>query len=1571
MATQTRGANTGVNELGFTDPSNVTSEDVVCASAAGSDLDEMYCTFLAGSITSSSFDAFHFQVVAGIFYAGGGFVARVSKDGGSTYCSGHDIRSLIPSAACAGVGSTGWVLCSHSQAPSSEADWEQTDNRIRLSRGTGNSTLFVDYVEIRATYTPIVVPDAPTWAAQPFPLANRDLTELEVDWVAPAGGDAPTGYDLQWDTDSSFPTPPTQMIDVGLVTIYNHTGRSSGTRYYYRIRGYNTVGDGAWTATESTYTEPVQPTGLAVANTVAQRLDLSWNAVTVSPAGTVLYDIQWDTDGSPGGETNLSLNQSAITVNHTVGADNTLRYYWVRAQSPDVDGNGTTEGQYNTKVSGTTWSVPNTENLSTATTPDDSMILITRDGSYPSGGSGNPPEGVDTWEVWRSTSSDGAYSELVTGLTATTYEDWSVNGGETWYYKAKFTNLIGDSALSTNPVSNTATTPEVQQSFGENVPADSAYSYDTTNEANDDIGTRDFNDTGVSITYSNSGGVFSQGYADLPGSGGYLQANPSQITTENWWITTWVNPDVFVNSTLLMGVQTSTASHYVLLYMNGTSGGVRVDINKTGTGFRTNTWTSTLSTSSWQLITLAYDHSTTTVYFSDGNTLESYQHDLGALNFGNGFIRMGGGGPAIYNGQYSNTLLWENELPTVARLDQLLADGDLVSAAAPQDGFDSDTRIKVIDNLIEPLSDTAIYRDDGIGTSPPLVDSANLEGYYPLDYEVLDYSGNTAHGTNNGITFTTGKVNQAGLFERSNNDYVSTPIDISDYSAFSISAWFNTTEATDRQMIIGQDVTGDRIIALQLHLSLAAGERLLFYDGSTQIKSSIDPVINTWYHVVVIHDSSNYKLYLNGAEVASGAGSSQSPSAITLDIGRRTYAGANDHFDGRIDEVRIYKVVLTPQQIQEIGASSTISDTAIYQEGWDTKDKLSDTAIYQEGWDTIEPLSDTRIKVIDNLIEPTIDPLNNGDFETGTHGNIPPTDWDAGNGKQDSNALFVQAGSLGVRLVLGSNPYSAAYIEQNVNFPVTNFVSMTLWLKSANLTQQTVFTYTDDSTTTIDHGSVGTQWEQKTILITDLDSGQIVKTIKIESIGSGAPNIAAVDEIVLTLNNEEIGSNTRIFVPDNLIESLSDTAIYQPGWDTIEPTSDTRIRNTFEITKLSDSTVLKIGEVSRVSNTTISKAGIEITKISETAIFREGFVTLDITSDSRVKLTSQKITYLSDSRIKNTYEQSPLSDSTIFRSQYGDIQVSSDARIVFEGTVVLPSILSDSRIKTASEFTKTSDTFIVLGFEINKLSDTAIFQADYGDITKTSDTAIFADQYGDITKLSDATIFKSGLLIDKLSDTRIFRPGGYMYPLQDQEKTSDTRILALGQEITKKSLTRIKDDSNDITKLSDTLIMLHPVINKTSDTKIKFIDNALLILSSTRIKNTLELNPTSDAAIFRSQYGDITKLSDTLILREPIINKTSDTTIVKLFEFSGILSDTYIINIGTQIDINSNTAIFRAGYGQILKESRTAIKQFGLEKTKLSNTRITKTITLNKVSDTAIRRDRSPIVVIFEKGRQL
>jgi len=132
----------------------------------------------------------------------------------------------------------------------------------------------------------------------------------------------------------------------------------------------------------------------------------------------------------------------------------TTHYYRVRSQMPDgnvsdygIDGDGETYAW------GTTWDIPDAQDLVSATTPNPSMIRITRNGTYPDGNG----EAVDTWEVWRCDTPAGVYVELDAGLTATTYDDLTVKTGETWYYKAKFTNLVGDSALSTNYVSTTVT----------------------------------------------------------------------------------------------------------------------------------------------------------------------------------------------------------------------------------------------------------------------------------------------------------------------------------------------------------------------------------------------------------------------------------------------------------------------------------------------------------------------------------------------------------------------------------------------------------------------------------------------------------------------------------------------------------------------------------------------------------------------------------------------------------------------------------------------------------------------------------------------------------------------------------------------------------------------------------------------------------------------------------------------------------------------------------------------------------------------------------------------------------
>jgi hypothetical protein len=57
--------------------------------------------------------------------------------------------------------------------------------------------------------------------------------------------------------------------------------------------------------------------------------------------------------------------------------------------------------------------------------------------------------GADTYNVYRSTTSGGPYdSQIVSGLTSTTYDDTSVTNGTTYYYVVRGVNVAGESANS-------------------------------------------------------------------------------------------------------------------------------------------------------------------------------------------------------------------------------------------------------------------------------------------------------------------------------------------------------------------------------------------------------------------------------------------------------------------------------------------------------------------------------------------------------------------------------------------------------------------------------------------------------------------------------------------------------------------------------------------------------------------------------------------------------------------------------------------------------------------------------------------------------------------------------------------------------------------------------------------------------------------------------------------------------------------------------------------------------------------------------------------------------------------
>ncbi len=459
-------------------------------------------------------------------------------------------------------------------------------------------------------------------------------------------------------------------------------------------------------------------------------------------------------------------------------------------------------------------------------------------------------------------------------------------------------------------------------------------------------------------------------------------------------------------------------------------------------------------------------------------------------------------------------------------------------------------------------------------------------------------------------------------------------------------------------------------------------------------------------------------------------------------------------------------------------------------------------------------------------------------------------------------------------------------------------------------------------------------------------------------------------------------SDTRIFIPDNEFTDTSDTRVKVIGnefthiLDTRilvlgqETTniSDTRIQTAFEFTKTSDSFLVQAREISRISKTII-KGAVKTTTTSVTTILTGGFNDIQILVDSIINRDGfDTKSIISHSKILNESKTTNSSDSTIFRQGFNDIQTISNERIVSEGTFIIPSISSDTSIEIINEITNTSDSFIVLGQEITNTSDTAIFRSEFNTIDISSDSAIFVSGFVDITKLSDSAIEVFGLELTKSSDSRMKRPGGYTYPFQQSLIKSDTEIKISNQKDIK-SLSRIKDIDLEITNLSNTFVIHNPDKTISSDTSINIIFKET-INSTIRILTTNETSELSDSAIFRSPSFDIINISDTEIFREPIIDLSIDSRILDSFEFTHT-SDSHIL-VEQEISILSGVSIFRSSFNTIQKESQAIIKrQTAVDITKSSDSRIKVTITLTKLSNTSMRRDRSNLIAIFQKGRQL
>lgn len=212
--------------------------------------------------------------------------------------------------------------------------------------------------------------------------------------------------------------------------------------------------------------------------------------------------------------------------------------------------------------------------------------------------------------------------------------------------------------------------------------------------------------------------------------------------------------------------------------------------------------------------------------------------------------------------------------------------------------------------------------------------SNGLVGYWKLNESSSTRADSSGNGYTlsdwNTVTASQGKFGNAGQFTRANSEslYVADNANLSVTGDYTISGWFYQDSATtgDRCIICKGDVINNK---REFYVIRATNGTLSFYlatDGSTMTNVNSSEFSNTasaWNFVVAWYDSKakTINIQVNGGKVDSVAFSAtpyETDSQFMIGGGGNTAGTALSFFDGRIDDVRIYKRVLSNSERQAL-----------------------------------------------------------------------------------------------------------------------------------------------------------------------------------------------------------------------------------------------------------------------------------------------------------------------------------------------------------------------------------------------------------------------------------------------------------------------------------------------------------------------------------------------------------------------------------------------------------------------------------------------------------------------------
>ena len=193
---------------------------------------------------------------------------------------------------------------------------------------------------------------------------------------------------------------------------------------------------------------------------------------------------------------------------------------------------------------------------------------------------------------------------------------------------------------------------------------------------------------------------------------------------------------------------------------------------------------------------------------------------------------------------------------------------------------------------------------------------------------VADASGNGHTGTISNATWTTaGRYGDALSFD--GTDALVTIPDAADLrltTGMTLEAWVNPAAvSSDWRDVLYKGDDNYYLEATSTTSSRPAAGAIVD-SAYVEAYGTAALAVNTWAHLAATYDGTTLRLYVNGTQVASKAGSgSLLTSTDALQIGGDSLYG--QFFKGTIDEVRVYNAALTAAQIQADMNTSIAPDT--------------------------------------------------------------------------------------------------------------------------------------------------------------------------------------------------------------------------------------------------------------------------------------------------------------------------------------------------------------------------------------------------------------------------------------------------------------------------------------------------------------------------------------------------------------------------------------------------------------------------------------------------------------------